>query len=112
MILVTSGAGFISANFVLDWLTASDEPIINLDKLTYAANHETLASLQGDSRHLLVHGDIGDFSGGHLYREAKALPNGRCKNHGGMSNGPKTLKGRKAISEATRQRIAGAHARS
>jgi dTDP-glucose 4,6-dehydratase len=59
-ILVTGGAGFIGANFVLDWLATSDEPIINLDKLTYAGNPETLASLQGDARHQLVQGDIGD----------------------------------------------------
>ena len=59
-ILVTGGAGFIGANFALDWLAASDEPIINLDKLTYAGNPETLASLQGDARHQLVQGDIGD----------------------------------------------------
>jgi len=59
-LLVTGGAGFIGANFVLDWLAASDEPIINLDKLTYAGNPETLASLQGDARHQLVQGDIGD----------------------------------------------------
>ena len=51
-LLVTGGAGFIGANFVLDWLTASDEPIVNLDKLTYAGNLETLASLQGLS---LIH---------------------------------------------------------
>jgi dTDP-glucose 4,6-dehydratase len=59
-LLVTGGAGFIGANFVLDWLAASNEAIINLDKLTYAGNPETLASLQGDARHQLVHGDIGD----------------------------------------------------
>ena len=59
-LLVTGGAGFIGANFVLDWLATSDEPIVNLDKLTYAGNPETLTSLQGDSRHHLVHGDIGD----------------------------------------------------
>ena len=59
-LLVTGGAGFIGANFVLDWLTASNEPIINLDKLTYAGNPETLANLQGDARHQLVQGDIGD----------------------------------------------------
>ena len=59
-ILVTGGAGFIGANFVLDWLAASDEVVINLDKLTYAGNPETLASLQGDARHHLVQGDIGD----------------------------------------------------
>jgi dTDP-D-glucose 4,6-dehydratase len=59
-ILVTGVAGFISANFVLDWLAASDEPVVNLDKLTYAGNPETLASLQGDVGHQLVQGDIGD----------------------------------------------------
>ena len=59
-LLITGGAGFIGANFVLDWLAQSDEPVINLDKLTYAGNLETLASLQGDARHVFVQGDIGD----------------------------------------------------
>jgi dTDP-glucose 4,6-dehydratase len=60
MILVTGGAGFIGANFVLDWLAASDEDVVNLDKLTYAGNLETLASLHGDARHVFVRGDIGN----------------------------------------------------
>ena len=60
MILVTGGAGFIGANFVLDWLAQSDEPAISFDKLTYAGNLESLASLQGDARHVFVQGDIGD----------------------------------------------------
>jgi len=60
MILVTGGAGFIGANFVIDWLAQHSEPVINLDKLTYAGNLENLASLQGDSRHIFVQGDIGD----------------------------------------------------
>ena len=60
MILVTGGAGFIGANFVLDWLATSDEPVINLDKLTYAGNPDNLSSLQGDTRHVFVHGDICD----------------------------------------------------
>ncbi|MDP9966500.1 dTDP-glucose 4,6-dehydratase [Variovorax paradoxus] len=60
MILVTGGAGFIGANFVLDWLAQSDEPVVNLDKLTYAGNLETLASLKGDPRHIFAQGDIGD----------------------------------------------------
>jgi len=61
MILVTGGAGFIGANFVLDWLRVGEEPVLNLDKLTYAGNLQNLASLQGDARHVFVRGDIGDF---------------------------------------------------
>ena len=59
-ILITGAAGFIGANFVLDWLAQSQEPVVNLDKLTYAGNLETLASVQGDDRHIFVQGDIGD----------------------------------------------------
>jgi dTDP-glucose 4,6-dehydratase len=60
MILVTGGAGFIGGNFVLDWFGQCDEPVINLDKLTYAGNLNTLASLSGEARHKFVKGDIGD----------------------------------------------------
>ena len=60
MILVTGGAGFIGANFVLDWLAQQGEPLVNLDKLTYAGNLGNLAALEGDPRHLFVRGDIGD----------------------------------------------------
>ena len=60
MILVTGGAGFIGSNFILDWLAASNEPVVNLDQLTYAGNLENLASLENDPRHLFVRGDIGD----------------------------------------------------
>lgn len=59
-ILVTGGAGFIGSNFVLDWLRMCDEPVINLDKLTYAGNLENLASLQDNARHTFVQGDICD----------------------------------------------------
>ncbi len=61
MILVTGGAGFIGSNFVLDWLAQSDEPLVNLDKLTYAGNLENLASLAGNPGHRFVKGDIADF---------------------------------------------------
>jgi dTDP-glucose 4,6-dehydratase len=60
MVLVTGGAGFIGSNFVLDWLARSDEPVLNLDALTYAGNTENLQSLAGDGRHVFVHGDICD----------------------------------------------------
>jgi dTDP-glucose 4,6-dehydratase len=61
MILVTGGAGFIGGNFLLDWLANPQaEGIINLDKLTYAGNLATLASLHVDSRHVFIRGDIGD----------------------------------------------------
>ncbi|MDZ5632382.1 dTDP-glucose 4,6-dehydratase [Janthinobacterium sp. GMG1] len=60
MILVSGGAGFIGSNFVVDWLAHSNEPVINLDKLTYAGNLQNLQSLNGDPRHIFVHGDIGD----------------------------------------------------
>ncbi len=61
MILVTGGAGFIGSNFVLDWVQANNEPVVNLDKLTYAGNTQNLASLHGNEQHIFVQGDIGDF---------------------------------------------------
>ena len=60
MILVTGGAGFIGANFVLDWLAQRDEPLVNLDALTYAGNLGNLAPVAKDARHLFVRGSIGD----------------------------------------------------
>ena len=60
MIFVTGGAGFIGSNFVLDWLALSDEPVLVIDKLTYAGNLENLASLAGDPRLLFERVDICD----------------------------------------------------
>jgi dTDP-glucose 4,6-dehydratase len=59
-ILVTGGAGFIGSNFVNDWLLQCNEPIINLDKLTYAGNLENLTNLSKNKFHFFVHGCIGD----------------------------------------------------
>lgn len=60
MILITGGAGFIGANFILEWLARNNEPVIDLDKLTYAGNLANLASVGRDDRHVFVQGDIGD----------------------------------------------------
>ena len=61
-VLVTGGAGFIGGNFVLDWLAnAQAEGLVNLDKLTYAGNLQTLEDVIEDSRHVFVQGDIGDY---------------------------------------------------
>jgi len=60
MIIVTGGAGFIGSNFIQTWLSLFDEPVLNIDKLTYAGNLENLVEFQEDSRYLFVQGDIGD----------------------------------------------------
>jgi len=60
MIVVTGGAGFIGSNFVLDWLAAHDEPVVCVDKLTYAGNPANLASVLDDPRFTLVVCDIAD----------------------------------------------------
>ena len=61
-ILVTGGAGFIGANFVLDWIREAGTPVVNLDKLSYAGNMESLSPVADDGRHIFVQGDIGDAS--------------------------------------------------
>jgi dTDP-glucose 4,6-dehydratase len=58
-LLVTGGAGFIGGNFVLQ-AVADGLAVVNLDKLTYAGNLDTLKPLAGNPRHVIVHGDIGD----------------------------------------------------
>lgn len=59
-ILVTGGAGFIGSNFVIDWLSGVDETVINLDKLTYAGNLNSLSELEDDKRHIFIKGEIGN----------------------------------------------------
>jgi len=74
LILVTGGAGFIGANFIHHWLAAERTPVVNLDKLTYAGNPESLADLKGDERHVFVKGDICDRAlVGKLLREHRPL---------------------------------------
>ena len=84
-ILVTGGAGFIGSNFVLNWLADSmAEPVVNLDKLTYAGNLTNLHSLRNDTRHIFIHGDIGDESlVGQLLREhqVRAVINFAAESH-------------------------------
>ena len=59
-ILVTGAAGFIGANFVLDWCDQSSEDVVSLDLLTYAGNLESLSSLDSNSHHHFIQGNIGD----------------------------------------------------
>ncbi len=112
MILVTGGAGFIGANFVLDWLARSDEPVINLDALTYAGNMENLATLKDDPRHIFVHGDINDaavLSQVFLQHRPRAVVHFAAESHVDRSiHGPgafiKTnVEGTFVLLEATRQ---------
>ena len=59
-ILVTGGAGFIGSNFIRQWLAEERDGLVNLDKLTYAGNLDSLADVAGDARYRFVQGDIGD----------------------------------------------------
>ncbi|MGA8496793.1 MAG: dTDP-glucose 4,6-dehydratase [Xanthobacteraceae bacterium] len=83
-VLVTGGAGFIGSNFVRTWLGSGNEPLVNLDKLTYAGNPANLASFMGDKRYHFVRGDIGDRSlVGHLLAEnrPRAVINFAAESH-------------------------------
>lgn len=84
MILVTGGAGFIGANFVLDWLAQCDETIVNLDILSYAGNLENLVTLAEDERHFFIKGDICDSAlVTHLLRQyrPRAIVNFAAESH-------------------------------
>jgi dTDP-glucose 4,6-dehydratase len=60
IILVTGGAGFIGSNFVRQWIAEETAGLVNLDKLTYAGNLDSLVSVADDPRYTFVEGDIGD----------------------------------------------------
>lgn len=59
-LLITGGAGFIGSNFIIDWLAGNNEPVVNLDSLTYAGNLQNLRHVENDPRYCFVRGDIGD----------------------------------------------------
>ena len=83
-ILITGGAGFIGSNFIHAWFASSDEPVVNLDKLTYAGNVQNLASLPRNALYKFVHGDIADRpSVGELLaaNEIRAVVNFAAESH-------------------------------
>ncbi|MBL8484151.1 MAG: dTDP-glucose 4,6-dehydratase [Rhodocyclaceae bacterium] len=83
-VLVTGGAGFIGSNFILDWLANDNEPVVNLDRLTYAGNLENLAGVADDVRYSFVRGDIGDFAQVHallLQHRPRAVINFAAESH-------------------------------
>ena len=59
-ILITGGAGFIGGCFVRQMLEEVQVRVVNLDKLTYAGNLDSLAAVTDNSSHVFVRGDIGD----------------------------------------------------
>jgi dTDP-glucose 4,6-dehydratase len=84
MIIVTGGAGFIGSNFIREWLRHEQEPVINLDKLTYAGNLRSLADVDHDPRYRFVHADIGDRAAvAQLMREVRprAIINFAAESH-------------------------------
>ncbi len=84
MIIVTGGAGFIGSNFIREWLASNQEPVTNLDKLTYAGNHRSLADVDRDPRYRFVHADIGDRPAvGALLKEVRprAIVNFAAESH-------------------------------
>lgn len=83
-ILVTGGAGFIGSNFIRDWMNISQEPVVNLDLLTYAGNLGNLADVRNDQRYSFVQGDISnqEFVGGVLAdHRPRAIVNFAAESH-------------------------------
>lgn len=82
--MVTGGAGFIGGEFVRQWIAEENSPVVNLDKLTYAGNLESLAEIAGDPRHLFYQGDIGnaEFVRGLLQKHCpRAIVNFAAESH-------------------------------
>jgi len=60
-VLVTGGLGFIGANFILQQIAEHPQrEVVNLDKVTYAADFANLAAIAGDARYRFIKGDICD----------------------------------------------------
>lgn len=115
-ILVTGGAGFIGANFVVEWVAGSDETVVNLDKLTYAGNLDNLAEVSTNPGHVFRRGDIADRDlVEHLLREfrPRAVLNFAAESHVDRSIGDPTpflttnVIGTFQLLEASRQYVSG-----
>ena len=61
-ILITGGAGFIGSALVRHLTTYTDHYVVNVDKLTYAGNLESLPGLDGNENYTFEHVDICDLS--------------------------------------------------
>ncbi|MBC7419610.1 MAG: dTDP-glucose 4,6-dehydratase [Bdellovibrio sp.] len=60
MIFITGGAGFIGSNFIINWFNQFSEPVVNIDKLTYAGNEKNLEQLSGNKNYIFSKTDITD----------------------------------------------------
>ena len=60
MIFITGGAGFIGSNFIINWFKQFSEPVLNIDKLTYAGNEKNLESLATNKNYIFSRTDITD----------------------------------------------------
>ena len=58
--LITGGAGFVGSSLIRFLINETKHRVLNLDKLTYASNPQSLKSISENSRYQFIHGDICD----------------------------------------------------